>query len=243
MGLRFTTRSTEILLRSGQALDRQILETGLNTQLEQINKQKEFYQNDFQMRADLINQEALLLEEQFQKKLITDQQYLDAKRNITAQENQLEMDKLNAKKQATDAIIGLFGAETEVGRAATVIKQVLAAQEMIMEAKKTIFFGKTALAKGAVAIAEGSAQTAKIGFPQNIPMLIGYAVQAAGIIMAIRQAVRGVSGATGGMGGSAGGGSISTTAPVSPAPSPQVEATGKPRSLDPWQPGLEHHRS
>jgi len=222
--IELANKKSELAIQ-GQALDRQILETGLNTQLEQINKQKEFYQNDFQMRADLINQEALLLEEQFQKKLITDQQYLDAKRNITAQENQLEMDKLNAKKQATDAIIGLFGAETEVGRAATVIKQVLAAQEMIMEAKKTIFFGKTALAKGAVAIAEGSAQTAKIGFPQNIPMLIGYAVQAAGIIMAIRQAVRGVSGATGGMGGSAGGGSISTTAPVSPAPSPQVEAT------------------
>jgi hypothetical protein len=222
--IELANKKSELAIQ-GQALDRQILETGLNTQLEQINKQKEFYQMDFQMRADLINQEALLLEEQFQKKLITDQQYLDAKRNITAQENQLEMDKLNTKKQATDAIIGLFGAETEVGRAATVIKQVLAAQEMIMEAKKTIFFGKTALAKGAVAIAEGSAQTAKIGFPQNIPMLIGYAVQAAGIIMAIRQAVRGVSGATGGMGGSAGGGSISTTAPVSPAPSPQVEAT------------------
>jgi len=222
--IELANKKSELAIQ-GAALDQQIIETGLNTQLDRINKQKEFYQMDFQMRADLINQEALLLEEQFQKKLITDQQYLDAKRNITAQENQLEMDKLNAKKQATDAIIGLFGAETEVGRAATVIKQVLAAQEMIMEAKKTIFFGKTALAKGAVAIAEGSAQTAKIGFPQNIPMLIGYAVQAAGIIMAIRQAVRGVSGATGGMGGSAGGGSISTTAPVSPAPSPQVEAT------------------
>ena len=39
-------------------------------------------------------------------------------------------------------------------------------------------------------MAEGSAQTAKIGFPQNIPMLIGYAAQAAGIFSAIRSAVR-----------------------------------------------------
>ena len=209
----------------GAALDQQILEAGLNKQFEQINKQKELYQMDFQMRADLINQEAALLEEQFQKKLITDEQYLEAKRNITAQENQLEMDKLNVKKQAVDGIISLFGAETDMGRAAIVIKQVLAAQEMLMEAKKTIFFGKSALAKSAVAVAEGSAQTAKIGFPQNIPMLIGYAVQAAGIVMAIRQAVSGLGSATSGMGGSAVTGNISTKTPVAPALSPQVQAT------------------
>ena len=219
--IELANKKSELAIQ-GQALDRQILETGLNTQLEQINKQKEFYQNDFQMRADLISQESALLEEQFQKKLITDQQYLDAKMNITAQENQLEMDKLNQKKAITDQIIGLFGAETNVGRAALVIKQVLAAQEMLMEAKKTIFFGKTALAKSTAAVAEGSAQTAKIGFPQNIPMLIGYAVQAAGIIMAIKQAVSGIGKAAGG-GVDTGG--ISTAAPVSPTPSPQVMAT------------------
>ncbi|CAB4137141.1 hypothetical protein UFOVP318_9 [uncultured Caudovirales phage] len=220
--IELANKKSELAIQ-GQALDQQILETGLNKQLEQINKQKEIYQMDFQMRADLINQEAALLEEQFQKKLITDEQYLAAKRNITAQENQLEIDKLNAKKQAVDGIISLFGAETNVGRAALIVKQVLAAQEMIMEAKKTIFFGKSALAKSAVAVAEGSAQTAKIGFPQNIPMLIGYAVQAAGIIMAIRQAVKGIGGATGNMGGSPPPPNI--TAPVTPALAPQVVAT------------------
>ena len=220
--IELANKKSELAIQ-GQALDQQILETGLNKQLEQINKQKEIYQMDFQMRADLINQEAALLEEQFKKKLITDEQYLAAKRNITAQENQLEMDKLNAKKQAVDGIISLFGAETDMGRAALIIKQVLAAQEMIMEAKKTIFFGKSALAKSAVAVAEGSAQTAKIGFPQNIPMLIGYAVQAAGIVMAIRQAVKGIGGATGNMGGAPPPPNL--TAPVTPALAPQVVAT------------------
>jgi len=209
----------------GAALDQQILETGLNKQLEQINKQKEFYQMDFQMRADLINQEAALLEEQFQKKLITDEQYLEAKRNITAQENQLEMDKLNTKKQAVDAIIGLFGAETEVGRAALVIKQVLAAQEMLMEAKRTITFAKIKGAEAAVSINSGKAKTAAVGFPQNIPLLIGYAVQAAGIIMAIKQAVSSVQSVASAGGSVGAGGSISTAAPVAPAPSPQVRAT------------------
>ena len=146
------------------------------------------------------------------------------RKQITDDEIQLELDKLNTKKQVTDSIISLVGAESNVGRAAMVVKQVLAAQEMIMEAKRTIFFGKTALAKSTVAVAEGTAQTAKIGFPQNIPMLIGYAVQAAGIIMAIKQAVTGVSSATSG----AGGGSIptiSTPAPVTAQPSPTVTAT------------------
>ena len=221
--IELANKKSELAIQ-GQALDQQILETGLNKQLEQINKQKEIYQMDFQMRADLINQEAALLEQQFQKKLITDEQYLAAKRNITAQENQLEMDKLNAKKQAVDGIISLFGAETDMGRAALIVKQVLAAQEMIMEAKKTIFFGKSALAKSTVAVAEGTAQTAKIGFPQNIPMLIGYAVQAAGIVMAIKQAVKGIGGATGGMGGSAPP-PPNLTAPVTPALAPQVVAT------------------
>jgi hypothetical protein len=219
--IELANKKSELAIQ-GQALDRQILETGLNTQLEQINKQKEIYQLDFDARAQFIEQEKMLLDQQLANKLITDQQYLDAKMNITAQENQLEMDKLNQKKAITDQIIGLFGAETDVGRAALVVKQILAAQEMIMEAKKSITFAKIKFAETGVAIKAGSAKTAAIGFPQNIPMLIGYGLQAASIIMAIKQAISGIGKAAGG-GVDTGG--ISTAAPVSPTPSPQVMAT------------------
>jgi hypothetical protein len=219
--IELANKKSELAIQ-GQQLDRQILETGLNTQLEQINKQKEIYQLDFDARAQFIEQEKMLLEQQLANKLITDQQYLDAKRGITAQENQLEIDKLNQKKAITDQIIGLFGAETNVGRAALVIKQVLAAKEMIMEAKKTITFGKLKLAESTASVAAGTAKTAAIGFPQNIPMLIGYALQAAGIIMAIKQAVSGVGKAAGG-GIDTGG--VNVTAPISPAATPQVTAT------------------
>jgi hypothetical protein len=219
--IELANKKSELAIQ-GQALDRQILETGLNTQLEQINKQKEIYQLDFDARAQFIEQEKMLLDQQLANKLITDQQYLDAKMNITAQENQLEMDKLNQKKAITDQIIGLFGAETDVGRAALVVKQILAAQEMIMEAKKSITFAKIKFAETGVAIKAGSAKTAAIGFPQNIPMLIGYGLQAASIIMAIKQAISGIGKAAGG-GVDTGG--ISTAAPVSPTPSPQVQAT------------------
>jgi hypothetical protein len=103
-----------------------------------------------------------------------------------------------------------------------VIKQVLAAKEMIMEAKKTITFGKLKLAESTASVAAGTAKTAAIGFPQNIPMLIGYALQAAGIIMAIKQAVSGIGKAAGG-GIDTGGANV--TAPISPAATPQVTAT------------------
>ena len=109
-----------------------------------------------------------------------------------------------AKTQAVDAAISLFGAETAAGKAALVAKQLLAVQEMINEAKKTITFSSLVAARSAAAVAEGTAQTAKIGFPQNIPMLIGYALQAVGIIGAIRSAVgksKSVASSLGGGGG------------------------------------------
>lgn len=125
-----------------------------------------------------------------------------------------------AKAKAVDAAISLFGAETAAGKAALVAKQLLAVQEMINEAKKTITFSSLVAARSAAAVAEGTAQTAKIGFPQNIPMLIGYALQAVGIIGAIRSAV----GKSKSVASSLGGGSAST----STIQQPQATASAPP---------------
>ena len=43
--------------------------------------------------------------------------------------------------------------------------------------------------KSGSAVAQGTAETGKVGFPQNIPLLIAYALQAVGIISAIKGAV------------------------------------------------------
>lgn len=222
--IELANKRSELAIQAKQ-LDQQILETSTNRQLELINRQKDFYQQDFQMRAQLLEQQSALLDKQFKDNLITEQQYFDGKRQIAMSEMQIEQDKLNQKKAITDQIIGLFGAESKAGRAALVVKQVLLAKEMIMEIKRTISFAKGSLGRAKIATAEGSAQTAKIGFPQNIPMLIGYAVQAAGIIGAITKAVRGVQGAAGAVGGvsvptSA---AIPTAAPIQPSVSPQAQ--------------------
>jgi hypothetical protein len=121
-------------------------------------------------------------------------------------EIEVEQRRINAKRQAVDAAIKLFGAETAAGKAALIAKQVLAAQELISEARKTITFSSLVAARSSAAVAEGTAQTAKVGFPQNIPMLIAYALQAAGIVSAISQAVgksKAVATSLGGGGGSA----------------------------------------
>lgn len=105
-------------------------------------------------------------------------------------EQAYEQQRLTMKTQALDGIIQLAGAETAVGRAALVAKQIILAKELVLEVKKNIAFSKSALARSQVAVAEGTAQTAKIGFPQNIIPLALYAVQAASIIGSIISATR-----------------------------------------------------
>jgi chromosome segregation ATPase len=130
---------------------------------------------------------------------------------IAANEVVTQQKIMDAKRMAVDTAISLFGAETAAGKAALIAKQILAAQEMIQEARKTITFSSLVAARSSAAVAEGTAQTAKIGFPQNIPMLIAYALQAVGIISAISSAV-GKSKRVAGSIGAGGGITVDTTA-------------------------------
>jgi len=109
--------------------------------------------------------------------------------NIAREEAEAKA-KTAIRMKALDDLTSIFGAESRVGKAFLIAKQLLQAKELAMEISKTITFSTQAAARSTVAVAEGTAQTAKIGFPQNIPMLIGYAAQAAGIFGAIRSAVK-----------------------------------------------------
>jgi hypothetical protein len=114
-------------------------------------------------------------------------------------ENQMKLDA--ARASSLDNMIALAGAETRVGRGLLIAKQILAAKELIMEAKKTITFATLKASEATVATATGAAKTAAVGFPANIPLLIAYGLQAAGIISAVVSAVRGAKGAAKGGGG------------------------------------------
>jgi hypothetical protein len=124
----------------------------------------------------------------------------DSEYAIAVVENQEKLDA--ARSNSLDNMIALAGAESKVGRALLITKQVLAAKELIMEAKKTITFTTLKASEATVATATGAAKTAAVGFPQNIPLLIAYAVQAAGIVAAVVSAVRGAKSAAKGVGGS-----------------------------------------
>jgi len=115
-------------------------------------------------------------------------------------ENQQKLDA--ARQNSLDNVIALAGASSKVGRAALIAKQILIAKELIMEAKKTITFASLKASESTVAATAGAAKTASIGFPQNIPLLIAYGVQIAGIIAAVVSAVRGAKKAGKGVGGS-----------------------------------------
>lgn len=106
----------------------------------------------------------------------------------------IEEDKIaKAKKKLQNDIlngaIDLAGRETRVGQALLAIKGALAAKEMLIQLG--VFQSKAAIAVGeaTTATAVGAANTAKVGFPQNIPLLIAFAAQAVGIISAVKGAV------------------------------------------------------
>ena len=149
-------------------------------------------------------------ESESQAKLEADKKARDER--IVASEIDVENRRIAAKKKVVNQAIALFGAETAAGKAALIAKQLLNAQELIAEARKTITFSSLVAARSSAAVAEGTAQTAKVGFPQNIPMLVGYALQAVGIIGAITQAVGKSKSVAGGLGG----GSAPSVTPTAP---------------------------
>jgi hypothetical protein len=111
-------------------------------------------------------------------------------KSIAVQEEELRKKKVSQQLQAADAVINAFGAETAAGKAALIAKQIILAKELFLEVKKNIAFSKSALIRSKIALAQGSAETAKVGFPQNIPLLILYAAQAVSIIQAVISATQ-----------------------------------------------------
>lgn len=125
--------------------------------------------------------------------------------NIFQSEKDLETKKIETKRKALDDLAQIFGTETAMGKAVLIAKQALALQEMIQSARSTLFKAKDTATKATmdaagaqVSVAAGAAKTSgSVPFPANIPLIIGYAAQAVGIIASIRSALRGVKGVGG----------------------------------------------
>ena len=182
------------------------------TLAESLALDKETEALSFEEQRELINERrALLLEDE----TLSEEQKAELMKQYADAEEAIEDKKRASRQQTLDNAIAIAGAESGVGKALLVAKQLLAAKEMVMDIKSTIQSAKSAVQKSTVKAAEagadvaaGAGKTASIGFPQNIPMIIGYAAQAVGIISAIKSAtskaksVAAQAGASGGGGGS-----------------------------------------
>ena len=88
-------------------------------------------------------------------------------------------------------------------------------KEQIAQAKATLQELGLIAAKSGADVAAGFGATLKAGFPGNVPLLIAFAGQAAGIVSSIKSAVGAAKGQASSMGAGGGGGSIS--APKAPS--------------------------
>ena len=177
------------------------------------DQQLEFDEQD-QAEKDKENEEFQKLQ---QTKIDDAQKVLDA-------ELDLEEKKRKFKADTLDNLIQLGGEESKLSKALLLAKQAIALQEFLIDigalqnkASITVAEANLDAAKSGSSIAAGTAETAKLGFPQNILPLLAYAGQAAGIIMAIKSAVSSTKSVASAAGGKDKG-SPTIQAPVQSAP-------------------------
>ena len=162
--------------------------------LEDLKRKRLLFKKGTQARADA-EQEYLNKKQEIDNKLKeNEEKQLEEKNKKTEAEIDLEKKLSKAKQDALDNTIRIAGEESKIGKALLVAKNLLLIKDLALDIKKTIAFSKGAIARSQIAVAEGVSQTAKVGFPQNIPLLIGYAAQTVGIISAIKSATSSVGG-------------------------------------------------
>ena len=158
------------------------------------------------------------LETARQTNLTRDQEIAEAERALDEQ-------KTASKQKALDDLITIGGAESKFGKAMLIAKQLILARELIMDIQGTssaaiAAANKTTLkaTEAGVDVATGAAKAVSAFAPPfNIPIIIGYAAQAVGIVSAIRGAMSKSKAATGKFGASGGG--QAPTVPETPTPS------------------------
>lgn len=199
----------------------------------------DLYYSDLIFRATIAGEDTLLLEEAqrikaeeiklgFQAEDDAEAQKIKdkdiaEKQAILDAELDLEKKKRDFKLDTLDTASKIAGEETALGKALLVAKQAIALQAFLIDigalqqkASITIASADLDASKAGTAISTGTAETAKIGFPQNVIPLIAYAATAAGIISSIMSAVKSTKTAAAAAGGSGGGGSPTIQAPKAP---------------------------
>ena len=169
--------------------------------------------------ANLYNEDTKVLEAAQSAELLAIQE-------ATAEaEAALEEKKTASRQKSLDDLITIGGAESKFGKAMLIAKQLILARELIMDIQGTISAATAARNKSAVKASEAGVDVATgaakavsaFAPPFNIPIILGYAAQAVGIVSAIKGAMSKSKAATSKFGAAGGGGGGSVSAPSVPS--------------------------
>jgi len=229
-----------------------ISQTSIDGEIERAKVLRDFNAEQINNDAIRLQQKAINLEIEKQIELdrlqsIIDSTELGTQARADAEQNkfktvqdfaireiELEKQKRESKIKTLDSLIRIAGAESKLGRAVLIAKQLIATRELLIDlgairSKATRALAESSIegAKSGSAVASGFAETLKLGFPAAIPALIGYAAAAVGIVGGVVSAVKGVKSTAAKFGGS-GGGSVATPSLTAPSGqlSPQFNVVG-----------------
>jgi len=168
-----------------------------------------------------------------QAKVDAEQALYDFQSQNKIEQDQLDLQLAEAKKQRVkeglDAVINAAGAESKVGRALMIAKQVLAARELILNAKKQISAAQNTMTQASLNAAETQTElvkgqtkaTSAAPPPLNVPFILAFAASAVGIVAAMKSAVKSAKTAA----SKAGGGGSSVGDIQAPKPSTSAAPT------------------
>lgn len=193
---------------------------------EQLQRIKDSTANEFSKNLAIAEVNKFFDDQQLENEERLTQQRLSRKQKENQETEKLEQEKRRIQNETFDNAVRLAGEDSKLGKAILVAKTILSAKENILRIKDSIANATKAStdavldgAKSGSAVARGAAETAKVGFPQNIPLLLAYAAQAVGVISAVKQAVGKTKQVASSVGGGAGisaniqAPSVSTSAP------------------------------
>lgn len=198
----------------------------INLETARLTKQKEVTGQIIALKAEEAAAAKAIKDQQNLEKLEADEALVVANDAKEAQkekdrlqkitDHELELQQKEEIRQATlsnlDTIIAAAGSESKIGRALFIAKQAMLIKEQIAQAKATLNAIALKAAEAGVDASSGFMKTAAKGFPGNVPLLIAFGAQVAGIFGSIKSAVNAAKGSASKMGGS-GGGSSSLSAP------------------------------
>lgn len=169
---------TEIVTPAGNIISARTTRQSSDTKTETPSATRSLVDSPQEMES--ISDPRIVTEETFTQTVLEQsklrQHALDTEQKAAEQraivDEQLQQQKRDAYLSTLDTIINVFGQESKIGRAALLAKQAYAIAETIIN------------------IAKGSGETASaVPFPANIPLIIGFVAQVAGLISTIKGAV------------------------------------------------------